>query len=42
VLKKMGLPDLGVADALTEAKELGLEAKAQGKSFDTMAHFTGN
>jgi hypothetical protein len=41
VLKKMGLPDLGVADALTEAKELGLEAKAQGKSFDTMAHFTG-
>jgi exonuclease VII small subunit len=41
ILKKMGLPDLGVADALTEAKELGLEAKAQGKSFDTMAHFTG-
>jgi exonuclease VII small subunit len=41
VLKKMGLPDLGVADALTEAKELGLEAKAQGKSFNTMAHFTG-
>jgi hypothetical protein len=41
ILKKMGLPDLGVADALTEAKELGLEAKAQGKSFNTMAHFTG-
>jgi len=41
VLKKMGLPDLGVADALKEAKELGLEAKAQGKSFNTMAHFTG-
>jgi len=41
MLKKMGLPDLGVADALTEAKELGLEAKAQGKDFDTMAHFTG-
>jgi hypothetical protein len=41
VLKKMGLPDLGVADALTEAKELGLEAKAQNKSFNTLAHFTG-
>jgi hypothetical protein len=41
VLKKMGLPDLGVADALEEAKELGLEAKAQGKDFDTLAHFTG-
>jgi hypothetical protein len=39
-LSKIGLPDLGVADALDKTRKLGQEAARGGKEFNAMSTFT--